>query len=282
MLSDIIDNVGRECGWEVVTSNIVNSTDVTTKMLLGMCNRVVNEMASGYTWPKLRKSHSITLVDGQATYALPGDFSYAHWDTFWNQTDHWRLFGPLTQQDYAAIKGYGNLAAAFSQFQIRGITDNQLTITPTPGSDDDSQVIIFEYTTARPIRPQTWEAGQIVASGDYTFYNGIYYKASTSGTTAGTNPTDDSGVTWAEYSGPYEKFLADTDVSVLSERILEQGVMERFAAIKQLNVVPLFLNQLEEEYGRTLTGKTLYAGGHNRSYFQHAFNGKVNFGHLRG
>jgi hypothetical protein len=158
------------------------------------------------------------------------------------------------------------------------MTDNEMTIYPTPDSGNAGEVIYFQYTSARPIRPRTWAVGQAITSGDYCFSNGVYYLSSSSGTTAGAAPLTDSGVTWAVYSGKYQKFLADTDQSVLSERILEQGVMERFAAIKQLSVLPLFLNQLEEEYGKNAGGKTLYAGGNSSTRFQYARNGRVSFG----
>ena len=278
MLSEIIENIGDECGYSVVTTDIVNSTDVTTKMLLGMCNRVANEMAQAYLWPQLNKSGSITLVDSQGTYALPADFSNYHFDTFWNQSDQWRVFGPLTPQQYAERQGYGDNLSVYDEFTFRGITNNQLLIYPTPGSGNAGNVIIFEYFADRPIRPRTWETGQAVVSGDYTFYNGTYYTATTTGTTGGSDPTADTGVTWTEYTGKYRKFLKDTDVCVLNERILEQGVMERFAVKKQLNVLPLFNEQLEQEFGKFIQGKTVYASNPGKSRFQHANNERVAFG----
>ena len=276
-LSDIIEDVGAECSYSVVTSNIISSTDVTTKMLVSMANRIAQEMAEAFCWPQLTKSGSITLASGTDTYALPSDFSHYHHDTFWNQTDSWRVFGPLTPQQYAERQGYGDNLSVYDEFTLRGITDNQLTIYPTPGATNDANVIIFEYIADRPIRPRTWETGQTVVTGDYTFYNGIYYKASTSGTTGGSDPTADTGVTWTVYSGTYKKFLKDTDVCVLNERILTQGVMERFAVKKQLNVLPLYNEQLEREYGKYISGKTVYASNPGKIRMQFANNGRVGF-----
>lgn len=284
MLSDIIANVGAECGYEVVTSNIVSSDDVTTQMLLGMCNRVVKEMADAYCWPKLRKSASFTLVSSQATYELPGDFSYYHYETFWNSSDQWKLYGPLSQQAYAERLGYGNLATVYDEFQIRGMTDSEITITSTPGTDTAGNIIIYEYTSARPVRPRTWEEGLTVTSGSYIFYNGNYYTAGAAGTTGATPPThttgsaSDDNITWTYYSGAYQKFLADTDVCNLNERILEQGVMERFGVIKELAIEKRYDYQLENEYGKIVQGKKLHAGGRSRTRFQHASNGVVRFG----
>lgn len=235
-------------------------------------------MADSYNWPKLRKTHSFTLTNGTATYALPGDFSYYHYETFWNQTDSWPLFGPLTSQEYGARVGDDLIAGIYDEFTIRGVTNNELLIYPTPGTQNDSTVVVYQYTSARPVKPRTWAVGQAYLSGAYTFFNGIYYISSTAGTTAGTSPTDDSGVTWTVYSGKYESFLADTDEAVLSERILEQGVMERFGAIKKIDVMPLYESQLSDEYAKMANGKVLYAGGGGFRSFQTAYNGRVNFG----
>lgn len=259
-LSELVANIGNECGYEV-TSAVVDSSDVTTKQILALTNRVINEMADAYNWPKLIKQGTITLATSTSTYALPADFSHYHYETFWNSSDGWQLYGPLSQQDYSLRIGQGISSSVSREFQLRGVTDKELLIYPTPDSGVNGQTIIFQYTAARPVRPRTWAVGQTVVSGDYTFYNGIYYTASTSGTTAGAAPATDSGVTWAVYSGTYKTFLADTDETVLSQRVLEQGVLERFAALKQLNVQQLYLSQRSDEYAKTVQGKTLYAGG---------------------
>jgi hypothetical protein len=285
MLSDIITNIGNECGYEVEASNIVNASDVTTKMLLGMCNRVIKEMADAYNWTRLRKSYTFDLEDGIATYALPTDFSYYHYETFWNQDTQWKLYGALSSQQYGERVGYGDLLSVYDEFTIRGVTDNEITIYPTPGTGNDGETISFEYTSARPVRPRTWQASLSVTSASYIFYNGNYYTAGSTGTTGATPPTHTTGsasdgtISWTYYAGKYESFLADTDVAVLSERILEQGVMERFASIKQLNVNPLFQSQLEDEYGKTVNGKVLYAGGYGaKDRFMHAKSSRVSFG----
>jgi hypothetical protein len=281
MLSDIIRNIGQECGYQVVTSNINNSTDVTTKMLLGMCNRIAKEMADAYEWQKLRKSYSFALEDGVSTYALPDDFSYYHYETFWNQSTQWRLYGALNQQQYGERIGYGDLASVYDEFQIRGVTDKEITIYPTPDAGKDGEVITFEYTSARPIRPKTWTASTLVNIGTYLFYNGNYYTVDATYTTGSTAPTHTTGSTngLTYYDGKYESFLADTDVCVLSERVLEQGVMERFGSIKQLNIPQLFQSQLDTEYAKSSAGKVLYAANSNLdNKFQYAINGRVAIG----
>jgi hypothetical protein len=165
------------------------------------------------------------------------------------------------------------------RFQIRGITNTQLLISPTPGTPQDAQTIIFEYISARNVEPQTWLVGTTFAAGAYCIYNGNYY-VTTSGGSGGSAPTHTSGTTgiWTYYDGAYETFIADTDVPVFSQRILEQGMLERFAEIHGLtSVQPRFLDQLAEEFSKDSPGKILYAGGEN-SPFMYARSGTAVFG----
>lgn len=243
-----------------------------------MANRVILEMADAFNWPKLIKTGVFNLASGEETYELPDDFSYYHHDTFWNITNSWPLYGPLTPQEYGERYGYNLDGAIYDEFTLRGITDNYITITPTPTAS--GSVIAFQYTSRRPVRPRTWAEGQSVAAGDYTFFDGVYYTATNAGTTGtGADPTADTGgIGWVFYNGPYESFLADTDEPVLSQRILEQGVLERFAVIKQLNVLQLYDDQLQAEFAKQVPGKVLHAADTYRHRFQYARNGRVNFG----
>lgn len=233
-------------------------------------------MCEEYPWPALFKAGAITTVASQATYELPADFSHYHYDTWWNQSDSWRMYGPLSPQEYADIQGFGLTDLAEDTFQIRGMTDSQLTIVPTPAASGD--IIIFEYAAKRYAKPRTWEAGQTVAAGDYCFYNGVYYTASSAGTTAGSAPASDSGVTWAVYSGAYETFLADTDEPVLSAKVFEYGVFERFAEIKSLTFAERYSDELDKEFGKADPGKILRTDGGGATSYQYGQNGRVVFG----
>lgn len=282
-LLEAVTTVANEAGYSVDTQ-VVNSTDVTTKQLYAMANRLVQEMAELYAWPKLFKRGTITLASGTSTYALPSDFSNYHYDTFWNSTVGWRVFGPLSPQDYAMIDGY-NVDPSWQHFQIRGITTQEFTIKPTPGTVEDGDVIIFEYLAKRYVRPRTWASGQSVTSGDYTFYNGNYYTSQSTNTTGATPPThtsstaSDGGVTWEYYSGAYPSFLADTDEPILAQRILEQGMFERFAEAKGLESVrERFAEQLNEEYSRMIPGRVLSADHEGTGHRAYAENGRVFFG----
>ena len=267
-LATIVTNVANEAGY-TVDSNVTTSNEVTTKQLRTMVQRVNREIGEKYLWPLLFASGSFTTVAGQASYQLPAAFSFYHYNTFWNQSTRWRLLGPMTEQEYAEILGYGLNTTVYQRFQIRGLSNSQILMSPTP--DTSGQIIIFEYVAERYARPATWVTGTLYAANAYTFYNGNYYQTSAGGTSGATPPThtsgsvSDGGVTWTYYSGAYPDFIADTDVSVFNEKSVEQGVLERFAEIHGLTVVPKFEVQVNEDYSRSNPGKILYTGGLQRN-----------------
>lgn len=261
-----VQNVADEATY-TVDSSVVGTTDITTKQLLAIANRVIDEMFRMYEWPQLWKSGSITLSASDANYALPEDFSHYHFDTFWNQSDRWRVYGPMTPQYYAEVVGYGVDAEVFDRFAIRGTTDEQILISPTPGTGDAGNIIIYEYQCARPVRPQTWVTGTTYAANAYVFYNGNYYQNTGTSDTASTAPTHTSGsvadgsITWTFYDGKYETFLADTDVPVLNQKILEQGMLERFSERHGLPFQPRFEQLCSDEFNKRVPGKILTAQG---------------------
>lgn len=282
-LLTIVTNVANECGY-TVNSSIIGSTETTTKQLLAIANRINRDIFEAYPWPKCYASGSIQLVAGQATYALPSAFSQLQYESFWNQSTRWRVLGPMSEREYADAIGFGLNTTIYQRFQIRGISNNELLIYPTPGSQYDTNTLVFEYIADRAVRPRNWVTATAFAAGSYCFNNGKYYVTTAGGTTGATAPThssgsvSDGGVTWTYYDGPYQEFLADTDVSFFNEKLVEQGVLERFAELHGLDMVQKkFDMQLNEEFGRTYAGKVLYADGQDRAAM-FARNGVAVFG----
>jgi hypothetical protein len=280
-IATVIQNVANEAGY-TVESNILTSSETTTKQLLAIAQRINRDIFEAYPWPKCYATSSITLVAGQATYALPAAFSYYQYETFWNQSTRWRVLGPISEQDYAQIQGFGLMPTIYQRFQIRGMSNTELLISPTPQTS--GQVLIFEYISDRCVVPKTWTVSTSFAANAYCIYNGNYYQTTAGGTTGATAPThtsgsvSDGGVTWTYYNGAYSEFLADTDTSIFQEKLLEQGVLERFAEIHGLDSIkPRFDMQLHEEFSRTAAGKVIYAGGISRPT-QFARDGVVAFG----
>lgn len=282
-LATIVSNVAAECGY-TVESTVIGSTETTTKQLLAMVQRINKDIFESYPWPKCYASGSITLVGGQATYALPSAFSWYQYETFWNSSTRWRVLGPMTPQEYGEVRGFGLNTTIYQRFQIRGLSNNELLISPTPGANNNGDILVFEYIADRCVRPVTWTASTLFAANAYCFYNGNYYQTTAGGTTGSTAPThtsgsvSDGGVTWTYYDGVYDQFIADTDVSIFNEKMVEQGVIERFAQIHGLTgVVPQFRQQVDEEFSRMNPSKVYYAGGTNRAA-QFARDGTAVFG----
>jgi len=266
-----VQNVANEAGYTVETG-VTASTETTTKQLRTIAQRINNEIADQYPWPKMYASGSITLVAGQASYQLPAAFSWYHYETFWNSSTRWRVLGPMSPQEYAEIRGYGLNTTVYQRFQVRGISNNELLISPTPTASQNGNIIIFEYIADRSVRPATWTASTAYAANAYTFYNGNYYQTTAGGTSGATPPThtsgsvSDGGVTWTYYSGAYNQFLADSDETVFNQKTLELGMLERFAEIHGLSTVqPRYVVQMNEDYSRQQNSKIIYAGGHTRA-----------------
>jgi hypothetical protein len=269
-IATVITNVANEAGY-TVESNILTSNETTTKQLLAIAQRINRDIFEAYPWPKCYASGSITLVANTATYELPAAFSWYQYETFWNSSTRWRILGPMSEQDYADIRGFQLNPTIYQRFQIRGLSNNQLLISPTPGANYNGDVIIFEYIADRSVRPRQWVTATSFAAGSYCFNNGNYYQTTAGGTTGATIPThttgtvSDGGVDWTYYNGAYNTFLADTDVSIFNEKLLEQGILERFAEIHGLEGVrPRFDIQLHEEFSRDQVGKVIFAGGTTR------------------
>jgi hypothetical protein len=266
-----VQNVANEAGY-TVESGVIASTEATTKQLRVMAQRINREIADAFPWPKMYASGSITLVAGQESYPLPAAFSWYHYETFWNSSTRWRILGPMSPQEYAEIRGYGLNTTVYQRFQVRGLSNNELLISPTPTASQNGNIIIFEYIADRCVRPATWVTGTAYSANAYTFYNGNYYQTTAGGTSGATAPThtsgsvSDGGVTWTYYSGAYSDFLADTDETVFNQKTLEQGMLERFAEIHGLeSVQPRFITQMNEDYSRQQVSKIIYAGGHTRA-----------------
>jgi hypothetical protein len=273
-LLEAVTNVANRAGYTVDTA-VVSSVDTTTVQLRAMANDIIKRMAYEYEWPQLFKQGTIT-GDGGLTYALPTDLSTYHFDSFWNQSTRWRIFGPLSESDYATIQGYGLVAYPYGQMQLRGITDTELYIYPGLPSGN---VAVFQYLAARYVRPQTWLVTTIFAAGAYCFYNGNYY-STTAGGSGGSAPTHTSGTVglWTYYSGKYEGFLADTDEPLISQMVLEQGLLETFAAQHGIPCEISYETDLAEAYVRKVPGQMLYAGDQSSGLLQMARGGVVAFG----
>lgn len=285
-LTDLISNVAGKCGFRA-TSNVISSTDTTTKQMLAWLQTINQKAMEDFDWPQLLRNGSITFADGIDQYDVAEDFSHHHHDTFWNTSDRWPLYGALTVQEYGDIKGYGVDVASFDQFIIRGLVNTKIEITPIPSAADAGQVVFYLYQSKRYVKPQRWAQGQAVTQGDFTEYNNNFYVAQNTGTTGATAPThtaetvSDGTINWAFSNAPYPIFLKDTDTPVLPQYIIEQGLIERFNGQKGVQAGQDFESLLLSEFRRRKPASTIAAANMNQT-FSYGINGRITFGRLRG
>ena len=239
MILNILQSAALEIGVTAPTSG-VNSSDLQAKQLLALLIREGREIRNIVYWPQLTKEWTFALVDGQANYALPGDFERFDFRTMWNRGNHWELTGPLSPQEWQWRKSGIVSSGPRQRFRIKGCADNEFFIDPTPGSSDASLLMVYEYQSSNWLRPKTWTTATAFAASSYCFYNGNNYFTASGGTTGATAPThtsgtvSDGGVSWAYYADAYETPTADTDVGLISEDILLMGLKWRFMQAKGL------------------------------------------------
>lgn len=237
-------------------SAVVGSTDLTVIQLLAFAEREGKETRNKWRWPQLNREFTWTLAASQANYAFNTDYDYQVFCTHWDRSQYWQLVGPVSEQEWQALKSGVVTTTPRREFRIKGAADRQIYIHPTPTSSDNGLTMVFEYQSKNWIRPKTWAASTTFAAGAYCFYNGNYYSTTLGGVTGSTAPThtsssaSDGVVTWAYYSGLYDTFLADTDVSLLDEDILALGTKWRFRKDKGLEFES-FKRDAEESWKRS-------------------------------
>ena len=248
-LLSLMQDVALEIGLPKPTS-VVNSTNQETQQLLRFVYRTGQDVVMHYNWPQLVREATITLVADQANYALPSDYLRQISGTHWNQDNSWQMGGPISPQEWN-LRAYGiTNDGPRDRFRVKGIADNQFYITPTPGSGDAGVTLSYEYLSSMWFRPPTWVASTAYSSGDYVFYDGVYYYASASGTSGAVSPADDitnENVLWligtnskATYDAdttsyfllPYAAFTTDNDVFFLDEDFISLGVVWRWLRSK--------------------------------------------------
>jgi hypothetical protein len=112
-------------------SAVVSSTDVQIRQLLALMNRTGEALMTEFPWQRLIKEHTFSAVAGTAAYNFPSDFDRPVNQSEWDRTNHWRLDGPITPQEWQFRKGGIVSSGPRSRFRIQG---NQLKIDPTPTS----------------------------------------------------------------------------------------------------------------------------------------------------
>lgn len=141
-LKEILNEVLSGSGF-LKREAFVNSTDVDDLQMVSVANLVAEEIRDVFAWMALRKTDSVTLVDGQTTYDLPDDFYYMVPDSPWQDGNRAADFLPSDSTYYAlkysSLSGAGTVEARISGGSL---------IVPQPIAD---AVVYFEYVSMNPI-----------------------------------------------------------------------------------------------------------------------------------
>lgn len=102
---EILNTAAAEVGLTPV-ADPVGSVDASFIQLKYLLNTAGDELALLFAWETMRREHTITTTAVDAgNYALPTDFMHIVDNTAWNRSEDLPMYGPLSAQDWQALKG---------------------------------------------------------------------------------------------------------------------------------------------------------------------------------
>jgi hypothetical protein len=123
-------------------SVVATSTDPQIIQLMSIANEEGQDLSARYPWQALQNESTFTTVaaetQGVITTLAGASFRYILNDIMWNRSLLRPVFGPLTPQDWQALKAR-NVTGPYNQFRIRG---NSVLFIPAPVAGN---TIAFEW-----------------------------------------------------------------------------------------------------------------------------------------
>lgn len=219
---------------------VVGSTNIQVKRLLAIAHEAGFIMKQDYQWAELEKVGTITLQEDVNQYSLAADFQRFIYRTQWDRENHWELNGPMTPQEWEYIENGNSAVTPRRRFRCFGSPSNKIHISPTPATGDGGQILSYEYFSGSWILPRFWAEGETFAAGAYCSYDGQIYQTTAGGTAGATPPehTDgeltDGGILWTYYNRVYDRFLADTDITLLNPFVVGLCIQYRWLQLNGL------------------------------------------------
>lgn len=134
----IVNDAALELGLQTVADPF-NTTDPNYRQLIGYLKSIGRELWRTRQWSFLTNEYVFTTVAGQQSYPFPTDFGALVNQTAWDRTNQIPAGGPLSSQDWQALKARQiDLAFVVAIRQWQG----QLQIFQTVAS---GRVIAYEY-----------------------------------------------------------------------------------------------------------------------------------------
>jgi len=242
-IAEIIKQAAIDVGKEE-PSTIVASTDRDIKQLLQFALKTGRELRDAYLFPQMKKHYSFSTSASDIQYILPKDIWKIIPDSTWDETNSWKMIGPLTDQEWAAFTKGTIESITRKRFRVFGSnTDSgQYFVDPEPSA---SETISFDYIRKQWIFPVAWAASTAYTSGDIVSANGNLYSAGSTATSGATIPTgttthDDGTITWTYvadqlYGDSTQRWQADTDFPLIDSDLILLGTVWRFLKRKGLD-----------------------------------------------
>lgn len=141
-LLTIVQNTCRLMSLRVPTE-VVDSDDTQVQQLYALSNEAGDELARSFRWQTLNREWDFTTVAAEEQVdAIPDDLIELIYNSFWDRTTMLQVYGPITPQQWQAIKAQPQLNRVFLAFRER---DGTFLMTPTPSAGD---TIAYEYISS--------------------------------------------------------------------------------------------------------------------------------------
>ena len=219
---------------EPAPSSLFGSTDPNNLQWLHLLYEAGEWVRNNFDYPPLKRKYSFATVSGIQDYALPGDFWRLLFNTQWDDTNQWALFGPASDGEMAARNKGTTLSDTQFSYKITGAPfqavsglsfDNAggyLEISPTVS---DVRTLSIEYIGANWFYPAQWVTATGYSLDDLVSANGNIYKCTDAITSSDVRPTgtttanDDDGE-WTMWRERYNETGADTDYPIIDPELL--------------------------------------------------------------
>lgn len=132
-----------------VTSTVVADGQETQNLLYALANEEAEDILArdDFDFPLLRRTQSFTasLASLQSAPGKPTNFQRAIAETFWNQSQNRKIYGPLRDEEWAIANGNAVTSANWQNVMFR---NDGLHIYPVPTIAD---TITYDYIINTPV-----------------------------------------------------------------------------------------------------------------------------------
>lgn len=118
---DLIKRAARRSNLPVPTTLVTSPKDFELQYLENFY-ALCDDLLSRGAWPQLKKTHSFTTTNTDE-YAFPADYWTPILDTQWDQTNRWKLRGPITDGEFNSELYWFGPSTTRTSFRIFGSKD---------------------------------------------------------------------------------------------------------------------------------------------------------------